>query len=255
MVLNRLGKKTKILPLLLPHFPPHKTWIEPFFGSGSVFFGKQKAQYNILNDLDSDVSNLFWCVINHKEELREAFDLVPYHVDLLNYWRVNKETEPIKKALRFLFLSNFTFMGSMRTLTFHTNANFKDSFFNNLDFCQKRLEGVLFNNCDSVRFLKSISFGNQSEIDRSFVYLDPPYLATANNYSNSFTEKDCVEVLDCLESIGLRFAYSEFDNPFILDQAKQRGLNVHILGERKNLGNRRTEILLTNYKASQLSMF
>ena len=37
----------------------------------------------------------------------------------------------------------------------------------------------------------------------------------------------------------------------ILDQAKQRNLNVIILGERRNLGNRRTEILITNYETEK----
>ncbi len=41
---------------------------------------------------------------------------------------------------------------------------------------------------------------------------------------------------------------SEFDNEFILNQAKERNLNVIIIGERQNLKNRRTEILVTNYK-------
>jgi DNA adenine methylase len=42
---------------------------------------------------------------------------------------------------------------------------------------------------------------------------------------------------------------SEFDNPAILDLAKEYGLNVITIGERKNMKNRRTEILLTNYPA------
>ena len=41
---------------------------------------------------------------------------------------------------------------------------------------------------------------------------------------------------------------SEFDNPFIINQAKERGLNIINIGERRNLKNRRTEILITNYK-------
>lgn len=44
---------------------------------------------------------------------------------------------------------------------------------------------------------------------------------------------------------------SKFDNQFILEQAKQRGLNVIIIGERKNLKNRRTEILITNYETQK----
>ena len=41
---------------------------------------------------------------------------------------------------------------------------------------------------------------------------------------------------------------SEFDNPMILDLAKQMNLNVIIIGERQNMKNRKTEILVTNYQ-------
>jgi len=51
------------------------------------------------------------------------------------------------------------------------------------------------------------------------------------------------------------FAISEFNNDFVLSQAKERGLNVIYIGERKNLKNVRTEILITNYENSQQSLF
>ena len=57
-----------------------------------------------------------------------------------------------------------------------------------------------------------------------------------------------VDLFDTLQATGCKFAMSEFDNEFILNQAKERGLNVIIIGERKNLKNRRTEILITNYE-------
>ena len=42
---------------------------------------------------------------------------------------------------------------------------------------------------------------------------------------------------------------------YIIEQAEKRGLNIHIIGERQNLKNRRTEILITNYQNSQQSLF
>ena len=42
----------------------------------------------------------------------------------------------------------------------------------------------------------------------------------------------------------MRFLLSEFDHPAVLELAKQHGLRVINLGERKNLKNRRTEILV-----------
>ena len=47
-------------------------------------------------------------------------------------------------------------------------------------------------------------------------------------------------------------AISEFDNPKILEMSK--GLNVYQIGERKNLKNRRSEILITNYEIEAVSL-
>ena len=97
--------------------------------------------------------------------------------------------------------------------------------------------------------------GNKKESDNTLIYCDPPYLGTNDNYSNSFTEEQSKELFDTLESTGCKWAMSEFDHPFILKQAKERNLNVIEIGERQNLKNRRTEILVTNYKTNQLNLF
>jgi DNA adenine methylase len=261
MILRRLGCKKKLLSKLLPLFPPHKIYIEPFFGTGSVFFGKPKVKYNILNDLDSDVFNLFQVVMNQKEELEKAFYIMPIHSDLLNYWKVNKEIDPIKKALRFLFLSNLTYLGKGNNLSYSLRKNTKECFFLNIDITFDKIKDVRFMNCDFRKMFNDISFNDidfgkpSGERKFTFFYIDPPYLNSDDNYSDSFTEMDSIDLFNCLEQTGCKFAMSEFDNPFILNQAKERGLNVIVIGERQNLKNRRTEILITNYKNNQLTLF
>lgn len=244
MILRRLGNKSKIAVEIQKYFPPHKIYIEPFFGAGGMFFNKPKAKYNIVNDLDSDVFNLFMVVMNQKEELEKAFYMMPIHSDLLNYWKKNEETEPIKKALRFLFLSNISFMGAGSSIKFGTE-NPKNTIYNNLDKTFELVNDVQFLNCDFRSVFSKIQI---REIEDTFIYCDPPYQNTDDNYSNSFTEQDSIDLFNTLQETGCKFAMSEFDHPFILDQAKQRNLNVHIIGERQNLKNRRTEILVTNYR-------
>ena len=46
--------------------------------------------------------------MDKKEDLKNEFYKMPQHSDLLEYWKKNKEVDPIRKALRFLFLSNLT---------------------------------------------------------------------------------------------------------------------------------------------------
>lgn len=255
MILRRLGNKQKIAEEIQKYFPKHNCYVEPFFGAGGMFFNKPKANYNILNDLDSDVFNLFNVVMNSKNDLINAFKIMPIHKDLLDYWKENKETDEIKKALRFLLLSNFTLLGTGTQLSYLT-SDAENTILKNIELTQKKLYGCRFNNDDFRKFFNAISFrGREKDALNTFVYCDPPYLETNDNYSNSFTENDSNDLFDCLESKGCKFAMSEFDHPFILEQAKKRGLNVIVIGERQNLKNRRTEILVTNYENRQQSLF
>ena len=259
MILRRLGNKKKLAKKIQAYFPPHKIYIEPFFGAGGMFFNKPKAKYNIVNDLDSDVFNLFQCVMNQKKELEAAFYLMPIHSDLLNYWKKNKETEPIKKALRFLFLSNLTFMGKKDCLNFSTDNNSKLFFYKHLNNTFDLLNNVQFSDKCFRNLFNTITFENRGNngIKQTFIYSDPPYLETVDTYSDSdtWTTTDSSDLFDALQKTGCKFAYSEFNHPFILQQAKERNLNVHIIGERQNLKNRRIEILVTNYELNQLKLF
>ena len=255
MILRRLGNKQKIAEEIQKYFPQHNCYVEPFFGAGGMFFNKPKANYNIVNDLDSDVFNLFKVVINQKEDLVNCFKTMPIHKDLLSYWNENKETEPIKKALRFLLLSNFTYLGKGSTLSYLT-SDAENTILKNINLTQKKLYGCRFNNDDFKVFLNSLSFrGREKDAQNTLIYCDPPYLGTDDNYSNSFTEEQSESLFDTLEETKCKFAMSEFDHPFILEQAEKRNLNVIIIGERQNLKNRRTEILVTNYSNSQTTLF
>lgn len=243
MILRRLGNKSKISKEIQQYFPPHKIYIEPFFGAGGMFFNKPKAKYNIVNDLDSDVFNLFQVVMNQKEELEKAFYIMPIHSDLLEYWKQNKETDPIKKALRFLFLSNLTFHGAGASLRFGAR-NDKESVYNYLDDTFNYLKDVQFKNEDFKTILNGIEY---RDIDQTFIYCDPPYIDTGNNYSNSFSIDNTLELFKILYDSRINFAVSEFNTNLIYDIADNYNLNVITIGERQNLKNRRTEILITNY--------
>lgn len=253
MILRRLGNKKKIAKEIQKHFPPHKIYIEPFFGAGGMFFNKPKAKYNIVNDLDSDVFNLFQVVMNQKEELEKAFYMMPIHSDLLDYWKKNEETEPIKKALRFLFLSNWQLYGKMGSLDIGCVS--KKSFFDKLDLTFDFLYNVTLDNNDFSKFIKTSTADRVGNKKDFLIYCDPPYLGTTDNYSSSFTKKQSEQLFTDLEETKCKWAMSEFDHPFILEQAKKRGLNIIVIGERQNLKNRRTEILITNYENRQQSLF
>ncbi len=261
MILRRLGNKSKLAKKIQIHFPPHKIYIEPFFGAGGMFFNKPKAKYNIVNDLDGDVFNLYQIIINKKEELKRALRMVPIHSDLLKYWRHNKESDPIKKALRFLFLSNLvdnSMGGSYIDRKCYSND--KDICILDMDKVFEFIinTNIRFHNSDFRKFINQLYWHKDrlKEKINTFIYNDPPYLGVSNNYDTVlFTEADSFDLFEANQKTGCKWAMSEFDQPFILEQAKERGLNVITIGERRNLKNKRIEILVINYKKVVKSLF
>lgn len=104
--------------------------------------------------------------------------------------------------------------------------------------------------------MRTIKFRSNRPNQRlfTFIYADPPYLGTTSNYNlPKWTESDANDLIDICKNTDLKMAISEFDNPKILEMAK--GLNVYQIGERKNLKNRRSEILITNYEIEAVSLF
>lgn len=238
---------------LASHFPKHKMRIELFFGAGGSYFYLPKPQYAILNDLDDDVTNLYLVIQNHLEEFRRQIELVPISETLVKHWKRNQEQCPVKKAVRFVFLSNFTYMGKGDTLRLGLD-NAKESILKNLDQTFELLKNVKITNRDFRQVLSKISFSkglNDKEL--CFVYLDPVYLDTEHYYKvPNWNESDSLDCLEIMVSCGIKCAMSEFDHPFILAAARQRGLNIIKLKSRANIKNRRTEILITNYDHNNL---
>jgi DNA adenine methylase len=185
----------------------------------------------------------------------ELYRITPYHSDMIKYWSKNVEEEPLKKAMRFIYLSNFSLLGTGSQLSYgaaacgrRTTEDFKVL----LDKTFDLISGVQFMNVDFRKFFNNFQIRETEE--QHFIYCDPPYLGTNDNYSHSFKEEDSNDLFNLLEETKCKWAMSEFNHPFIIEQAEKRGLNVITIGERQNLKNRRTEIMVTNYK-KPMSLF
>lgn len=78
-VLKWTGSKWRMANKIISLMPEHKCYIEPYFGSGAVFFKKDKNCNNeIINDLDGNVVNLFKVIRDNPDELAKAINLTPY---------------------------------------------------------------------------------------------------------------------------------------------------------------------------------
>lgn len=75
------GSKWSIAEWIISHFPEgyeKMVYLEPFLGSGAVFFNKQPGAVETINDLDGDVVNLFRVLRERPDELKRELELTPY---------------------------------------------------------------------------------------------------------------------------------------------------------------------------------
>lgn len=95
------GAKWRCAEWIIQHLPPHTHYVEPFFGSGAVFFSKTPVRHEVINDLSGDVVNLFRVIREDGERLAALIAMTPWareEYDLSN----TPAADPIEQARRFL---------------------------------------------------------------------------------------------------------------------------------------------------------
>ena len=92
-ILKYPGAKWKISDWIIQNLPPHESYLEPFFGSGAVFFNKKPARIETINDIDNAVTRFFRTCRNHPDELARAIEMTPWARDEF------EEASPRKEGL------------------------------------------------------------------------------------------------------------------------------------------------------------
>jgi DNA adenine methylase len=77
-VLRWPGSKWRVAGWIVAHLPRHDVYLEPYFGSGAVFFRKPPSRVETVNDLSGDVVNLFRVIRARGDELAAAVEMTPW---------------------------------------------------------------------------------------------------------------------------------------------------------------------------------
>lgn len=104
-VLKYAGAKWRIADWISGFFPPHEIYLEPFFGSGAVFFRKAPARLETINDIDGNVVNLFRVLREQPEQLAALIELTPWARDeyYSSYEKTGRAGKRSKTAFRLVF--------------------------------------------------------------------------------------------------------------------------------------------------------
>ena len=54
-----MGGKRRLAKHILPLFPKHSCYIEPFAGGAALFFMKKPSEVEVLNDVNGELINMY----------------------------------------------------------------------------------------------------------------------------------------------------------------------------------------------------
>ena len=95
------GSKWGSADWIISHFPEHHSYLEPFFGSGGVFFNKPRSDIETINDLDGEVVNLFQQIRNDPERLAREIYFTPYSREVYEMAYQKEPENDLEKAVLF----------------------------------------------------------------------------------------------------------------------------------------------------------
>jgi len=205
-LLNYPGAKWGMAKEIVSLMPSHRSYLEPFFGSGAVLFNKPPSAIETVNDIDGDIVNFFRVLREQPDELAEAIALTPYARHVFDDAHENRGSSDFDRAYRFAVRSKMghgfkTYQKTGFKMDVHAREN------SYAVKCWNRLPGDLL---EAAIRLKSVQIENRPALDliRKFnyenvmIYADPPYLLTTRGgkqYRHEMTEQDHVELLDALK--------------------------------------------------------
>ncbi len=158
----------------------HDRYVEPFLGSGAVFFALRPTKA-LLSDLNPDLINCYRAIRDAPEDIAER--LAEHHRlhDKLYYYSVRaaKPDEPIERAVWFMYLNRTCWNGLYR-------VNRKNEF--NVPIGTKTNVVLPSDDFEKVSLMLSgVEIRNQdfevtldSSGDGDFVFVDPPYTVKHN---------------------------------------------------------------------------
>lgn len=249
-ILKYPGAKNRIADWIVSFVPEHKVYLEPFFGSGAVFFHKQKARIETINDLDNNVYIFFKVLRNEPEELAQRLRLTPYGRE--EYNKAFEETmDEIEIARRFSIkcwqgfgCSNVYkngFRSSQQSVSPQTTKHWIE-LPDRLVWAAERLKQAQIENLPAIELMKRY---NTEDV---FIYLDPPYLhGTRKNYlyKHEMKDTDHIVLLEAVKNHPGKVLISGYENDMY--NTILSGWNKAQKDTQAEFGYARTETLWFNY--------
>lgn len=261
-VIKYPGSKWAIADWIIQYFPEHHTYLEPFFGSGAVFFRKSRSHIETINDLDGEVVNFFEQVKYNLENLCREIYFTPYaREEFERAYRENPE-DKLKQAVNFCIRLNmgYGFRTNGEKVGWKRDVQGRDRAYAAEDWkslpqrlieTAERLRGVQIENRPAIELIQDFNYAT------ALIYCDPPYLLNTRSqkqYAKEMTDQDHKDLLEVLRNHKGYAIISGYESD-LYDDILQ-GWHKKETISRTQSGEKKKEVLWMNFEPEeQISMF
>lgn len=220
-VMRYQGGKWRLAPWIIEHFPPHRCYVEPFGGAGSVLMRKPRSYAEIYNDANGEVVNVFRVLRDPgmAAELERRLRLTPFARDEFRQCttaNVEDQEDTIERARMTIFRSFAGFGSASANLDYSTgfraNSNRSHTtpahdwmnFPAEIAAFVERLRGVVIENMPAIHVMR------QHDGPKTLHYVDPPYVHSTRQSRHrrkieygvhEMTDDDHRELAECLHGL------------------------------------------------------
>lgn len=257
-VLNYPGAKWSMAKNFIQYIPKHHSYLEPFFGSGAVFFSKEPSRIETINDLDGNVVNLFDCIREDPEHLAAIVAATPYSREMYNRSFDDLVDDRLGKCQRAAaFLTS-----CWQTHGFRVNK-YRPGWKNDVQGRERmyalwswyklpesiiavaeRLRQVQIENRPALEVI------GRFDSENVFMYLDPPYILDTRNgkqYAFEMSDADHAKLLETICNTSAKVMISGYENS--LYEEFLAGWKKVVFPSKSAYGGKRAEVIWMNYDA------
>lgn len=249
------GGKQRMLRHILPLVPEHRVYTEAFCGGAAVYWAKEPAAVEVLNDLNGEVVN-FWQVLRSEyDALAELVQQTPHSRAVYEDAKVMYERPHLFDALRrawaFWVLVGQSYSASPGNgFAYDSNGTTSKKLANRTQafgpHLAQRLAMTQMECNDALRVIESRDCAD------AWHYVDPPYFNSDCGHYNGYTETQFEALLALLARVKGRFLLSSYPSDLLKDYAAkhgwfQRSFESEIAVTKLAKGKRKVEVLTANY--------
>jgi DNA adenine methylase len=262
------SKNQRLGEWIIEHFPADykdMTYLEPYFGSGGVFFNKEPSLIETINDINGEVTNFFKQIRENSEKLIYAVKNTPWSRDeyTLSYEPCENELEQARRFLVHMWFTQgrhvINAKNGMRMLKNDHRRTCTYNFYEKLPqsieaacerFRHSTRNIVQIENDDALNLIKKYNEPNV------LMYLDPPYKLSTRHmklYQYEYSDADHEELLRLITESRAKIIISGYENELYekyLQTWHKDKMQVNL-----ESGATRTEVVWYNYSGRQLYLF